>query len=55
MVQGEVQIGLDIRGKKFTNRVVKEWNGLPREVEKSPCLEVFKKRGNVALEDVGSW
>ncbi|KGL83304.1 hypothetical protein N309_09505, partial [Tinamus guttatus] len=35
--------------KNFTVRVSEPWNRLPREVVKSPSLEIFKTRLDVTL------
>ena len=43
---------MDIRKNFFSETAMRQWHRLPREVEESPSMEVFRKRVDVALRDV---
>jgi len=42
----------DLRKNCFTERAVRHWTRLPKEVMESPSLEGFKNRVDVALQDM---
>ncbi|KFW89008.1 hypothetical protein N305_14489, partial [Manacus vitellinus] len=47
LCQGRLSLG--IRENIFTERVIRHWDRLPREVMETLSLEVFKERLDVAL------
>jgi len=51
-ISGEILRNRAIRKKFFTMRVVKHWNGLPREVVEAPSLGTFKTRLDRALSNL---
>ncbi|KFQ90974.1 hypothetical protein Y956_15103, partial [Nipponia nippon] len=48
----EGRFRLKTRKKIFMMRVVKHWNGLPREAVDAPSLEAFKARLDGALSNL---
>ena len=52
LCQGRLRLG--IRRNSSSERAVRQWHRLPREVVESLSWEVFRKCGDVALRDVVS-
>jgi len=50
----EGRFRLDVRGKFFTERMVRCWYRLPREIADAPSLEAFKTRLDGPLGNLSS-
>lgn len=50
MCQGILKF--DVSENFFSGRVIRFWNGLPREMAESPPLEVFKEHLDITLRDM---
>jgi len=48
----EGRFNLDVRKRFVTVRVVRRWNGLPREAVEAPSLETFSVRLDGALSNL---
>ena len=44
---------MDVRKNLLTERVIKNWNTLPREVDESPSLKILKRCAVVDLVVLG--